>query len=404
MPPPQVVLVGDSLAGFPDGYTTEYMRRFAKGIILAGGSVYLAIPRWSAVALTPNPRVRGVLDGIEFEHLAGVVAGPFPRAKLLWLLLRSRFMLPYRLRALHKQGRLDVVIYTPWEFQCLGSLRRTCKALKVPLVLHFMEWPLVWKDRPEEETHFFASVYPRALRCADGFVVISHYLAERCHAANRSLGLTRPVIRLPILLDTQAWQAVERIQRPRPFFLYCADLDGFLDDALFLVEAFHHSACAGHDLIMIGRANDATKNSIQTAAQRWGMGGRVEIIAKYLPQTELLGFYASADALLAPLPDDDASRARFPSKLADYLYSGHPVVSNPVGEVGRYLADGVSGFLAPPGDPALFGQKMREAVTHPDRAAIGERGKRLAEAEFALSVQGHRLGAFLRSLRKAEND
>jgi glycosyltransferase involved in cell wall biosynthesis len=149
---------------------------------------------------------------------------------------------------------------------------------------------------------------------------------------------------------------------------------------------------------MIGLANDATRNFLETAAQRWGISERVKIASEYLSQTELLGFYASADALLAPLPDDDGSRARFPSKLADYLYSGRPVVSNPVGEVGRYLADGVSGFLAPPDQPALFGQKMREAVTHPDRFAIAESGKRLAEAEFGLEAQGRRLATFLHSL------
>jgi glycosyltransferase involved in cell wall biosynthesis len=394
-----VVLVADGLAGFPEGYATvQYVRRLAKGLVASGVSVNVLIPRWINKALRVQSEVRGAIDGIEFEHLAGVVGGSYSRPQRLWFLLRSRFMLAHRLRRLHRQGRLDVVVYSPWEFHCLESLRRTCRVLKIPLVLHFMEWPLVWKDRSEAERRLFASVYSRALRYADGFVVISHYLTERCHEAIRSRGLAGPVIRLPILLDTQAWQSVGRVPRTRPSFLYCADLDGFLDDALFLVEAFHHSGCAGYDLIMIGQASDATRNSIQTAAQRWGLSGQVEIVSKYLPQTELLGFYASADALLAPLPDDDASRARFPSKLADYLYSGRPVVSNSVGEVGRYLADGVSGFLAPPGDPTLFGQKMREAVTHPDRFVIGERGKRLAEAEFALNVQGQRLASFLQSL------
>ena len=130
------------------------------------------------------------------------------------------------------------------------------------------------------------------------------------------------------------------------------------------------------------------------------MRERVEIASEYLPQAALLGRYSSADALLAPLPDDDASRARFPSKLPDYLYSGRPVVSNSVGEIGRYLKDGASGFLAPPGDPAFFSQKMREAVTHPDRFVIAACGKRLAEVEFGLGVQGLRLATFLRSLSR----
>ena len=133
------------LAGFPEGYATvQYVRRLAKGLVASGVSVNVLIPRWSHTALRVQPEVRGAIDGIEFEHLAGVVAGSFSRPQRLWFLLRSWFLLPYRLRALHRKGRLDVVVYTPWEFYSLESLRRTCQSLKVPIVLHFMEWPLVW--------------------------------------------------------------------------------------------------------------------------------------------------------------------------------------------------------------------------------------------------------------------
>ena len=83
--------------------------------------------------------------------------------------------------------------------------------------------------------------------------------------------------------------------------------------------------------------------------------------------------YAGASALVAPLPDTERARARFPSKIADYLLSGRPVVSSRVGEVAELLRDGESAFLADPKDPDGLADALARALKSDDADAVGER-------------------------------
>src|SRR5207302_1804391 len=76
---------------------------------------------------------------------------------------------------------------------------------------------------------------------------------------------------------------------------------------------------------------------------------------------------AGAAVLAIPLFDDVKSTARFPTKLGEYLASGRPVVTNGIGEIPRYLKDGVNAVIVPPGDARVFGQAIAEVLDHPRR-------------------------------------
>jgi glycosyltransferase involved in cell wall biosynthesis len=177
--------------------------------------------------------------------------------------------------------------------------------------------------------------------------------------------------------------------------VYCADLDAYLQDAIIIIAALSELDTPRPDLVMIGRASPDAENAIRDAVRRANMQDTVVIQTEYIPSDALRSLYAGAEALLAPLHDDDRSKARFPFKIADYLLSGRPVVSCNVGEVARFLRDGETAFLCEPDDVQAFAFKIHESLTHTDRDTIAMRGKRLAEGEFDYRIQGARLLDFL---------
>ena len=119
--------------------------------------------------------------------------------------------------------------------------------------------------------------------------------------------------------------------------------------------------------------------------------GRLRICG-YLERSALLAAYQHAAALLIPLQDDLRSRARFPSKVGEYLASGRPVVTTRVGEVERFLRDGDTAYIAVPDDIAAFSDKMAAVLEDPARAdLIGASGRRRAEEMFSYVPQGIRL-------------
>jgi glycosyltransferase involved in cell wall biosynthesis len=119
----------------------------------------------------------------------------------------------------------------------------------------------------------------------------------------------------------------------------------------------------------------------------------------YVDRAYLLRLYGDASALLIPLFDDLRSRARFPTKIGEYLAASRPVVTTAVGEVERFFRDGETAFIAPPGDPGAYAAAVIAALDDPAAAAaVGRAGRRLAEKHFEFSRQAPALRAFLDSV------
>lgn len=59
----------------------------------------------------------------------------------------------------------------------------------------------------------------------------------------------------------------------------------------------------------------------------------------------MLERYCEADFSIFVRPDRRSSHAGFPTKLAESLAAGTPVITNNTGDIGLYLKDGENGFL-----------------------------------------------------------
>ncbi|NOZ27282.1 MAG: glycosyltransferase family 4 protein [Chloroflexi bacterium] len=69
-----------------------------------------------------------------------------------------------------------------------------------------------------------------------------------------------------------------------------------------------------------------------------------------------------------------------PMSLAEAMAAGRPVVATRVGGVPDLVADGVTGFLVPPGDPAALAERLARILgDEASRRAMGERARKAAE-------------------------
>lgn len=110
-----------------------------------------------------------------------------------------------------------------------------------------------------------------------------------------------------------------------------------------------------------------------------------------VPSTEIPGHLANADALALARPDSMQARYGFPTKLGEYLASGTPTVCTSVGQIPRFLTDRKTAFLAPPGDIQAFAKALHAALTDPDRLAVAEAAKELADSAFSRQQAAHRI-------------
>ncbi len=77
-----------------------------------------------------------------------------------------------------------------------------------------------------------------------------------------------------------------------------------------------------------------------------------------------------------------------PVIVLEALAAGVPVVATAVGGTPEVVADGVNGYLVPPGDPTALAQRIRDAL-HDEarRRGMGERGRQLIREQFTFAAQ-----------------
>jgi glycosyltransferase involved in cell wall biosynthesis len=376
---PSVVIVTRSI-GFPEGMAgTGRVRCIAAALAEAGAAVTVIC---SQVSEDPgqvrNERSSGRWRGIHFMYPAGTT-------------LRSPHFLVRRFRAARglvgtirtlaaaKRERSFDCVYL-YGFAADGAISAALVLLLarwvgIPQIIELTELP--WNFGREASLR---SRIASPLAGCSGAVALSSFLCSWAAGEFARLGSDGRVFELPILVDLAEF-AHRGPAGSGDYFLFSAS-PGYADLAEFTLDALAETD-GGCRLFVTGcDVESPAGRRLAARAASLGIAERLELTG-YVDRQRLLDLYGGAVALLAPLADDARSAARFPSKIGEYLATGRPVISTEVGDVPRYLRDGVSAYLAAPGDRRSFAAKMREVLSRPDQAArIGSRGRSVAEEAF----------------------
>jgi colanic acid/amylovoran biosynthesis glycosyltransferase len=134
------------------------------------------------------------------------------------------------------------------------------------------------------------------------------------------------------------------------------------------------------------------RRSLELLAARLGIAGRVRF-AGALPEPEVTAMLAAADLFVLPsIVARDGQMEGLPVALMEALACGVPVVATRLSGVPELVADGLTGILATPGDPAALATALRRVLEDPVAArARAAAGRRVVEARFDVHESGRRL-------------
>jgi glycosyltransferase involved in cell wall biosynthesis len=180
-------------------------------------------------------------------------------------------------------------------------------------------------------------------------------------------------------------------------FLFCGSA-GYPETIQFCISAFEQLNAPHAKLILVAGGLPSEVANVLHKIEKSTKSA--DIMHKMnLSDEELYGLYRQANALLIPLFNTVQDRARFPHKLGEYLASGSPVITSPIGEITRYLHHMESALYAETNQVFDFAAMMRFVVEHPNEArAIGQMGQSICKAHFDYTELGQRLNAFLQEL------
>lgn len=104
------------------------------------------------------------------------------------------------------------------------------------------------------------------------------------------------------------------------------------------------------------------------------------------PYEKMSLYLGCADVLLLPYADKICNVGRGPIKLGDYLASGRPSVSNPVGDIKYIFADDEIGLLADD-NAADFAEKVMTILDDPETGEkMGRNARRVAEEKYSWEI------------------
>jgi glycosyltransferase involved in cell wall biosynthesis len=401
---PHVVVVTRSF-GFPNGMAaSNRVRLLSRGLVEQGAGVKVLCLR---VSERPdeviNADAAGCVDGVRYWYTPGTTirSNSFVTRRLMDV--RGYLRALQAMRRLRLASRLDCVLLADggWEKWNVSThlLLKWLSFLEIPVVREINELPGRHGWLSDSLSDRLSHV-----RGVDGIVAISGWLADWAEEESRRLHTDVRVITVPIVVDTEEQSATVVTAEP-PVFVYSVSA-GYVRDLAFVLRAMQRVWERHPQAKLLVTGMDPRQVAGVAKDERLDAefgDGRI-VACGYLDRPLLLSAYRAASALLIPLSDDLKSRARFPSKVGEYLASGRPVITCNVGEIDRFLHDRETAYVSSPGNVMAFARSMLAVLDDPSgAAAVGEAGRQLAGETFAYGPHAARLKMFMEKLCAARH-
>lgn len=287
------------------------------------------------------------------------------------------------LREYCKNHAVDTVL-TNARSDRYDRIQTICRERGIKLFVESCEWyhfesyklrlfdPRYWKNQ---------KMILHGFRGADGFISISRYL----HAYNQSLG--KQSVRIPTIMDV-ATIPVGRgsSQKKKIQIVYTGNpriSKEYLAPILQLLAANQKIRNRIQFHIYGADAQQVLKN--RGVREKWlrAAGDSVVIHGK-IPQSAVQGVLMNADYQLFIRPNRRSSHAGFPTKLAESMAVGTPVIANKTGDIALYLCDGENGFIVAGTKTADVEKALLRVIEQKaeDAAMMRRAARKTAEACF----------------------
>jgi len=392
---------------YPHGMAcTNRIHLYAKGIVEVGASVQILIPRPTEQnrETARNTQIKGRFEGVDFLYTCGTTirGSTFLMRRLLELhgLIGATREL---IRGVKKQNT-RAVLFVGNDGVFILYFAIICKLLDIIFLQEKSEIPFFNKPARTLLSEIYQRLYTKYIyKCFDGILVISEALKKYFH---KRICKRAKLLQLPIIVDTDEFFQATTLYK-KPFTIaYCGNMSESQDGVLTLIRAFKLIADNFPEvrLILMGDTRNADdKQKVASLIRETRLSQKI-ILAGYLPRRQLIETLNSVSVLVLAKPSNLQSAYCFPSKLAEYLSTGNPVVVTDTGEISNYLEDSLNAYLVEPGNVIALAEKISFVLQNPRQASkVGESGRVLAESLFSYRVHVKRILDFIKNLESEKN-
>lgn len=332
----------------------------------------------------------------------------FPGGMLDWFRRITTIDEIRHVAARYPSDRIAAVIAYDYPAVSQARLIRFCHRIGAKAVAEATEWYSVSRlvspaavmrniDRPLR----MRVVNPRM----DGLIVASRYLADFYRPKGR------PVVIMPTLMSEPSPPAGRASPDGAPKRLFFAasgwdpavvreTREGPKDRLDKVIEVVDAALTLGADFrldaygVDIGAYLQIMPGHV-TLLER--LGDRIVFHGRQ-PRDVVRTTLRDADFSIFLRKDSIVSRAGFPTKLAESIHFGTPVITNDVGDAALYQLPGQTGFFIPYGDPLAGAHQLMQILSMPHAEVASAKDACLSCRLFFYESHAERMGSFMRAV------
>lgn len=302
------------------------------------------------------------------------------------------------------EDRVAAVMAYNYPMPGLERLITLCKARGIVCINESTEW-YGWEGfRPISNLRRMLGSRARnnsLVRRAGNFVCTTHWSGARHPEAN--------VLVLPFALDPawEVWQVpadaswCKDAGPTRLVYSGSAGMGMHKDRLPWIVEALDALATEGHDFrfaIAGMTSQEYLKCKPRHARLLARLGESVVFLGK-LSHPQAVAVLKSADFSVFVRTRNRVSEVGFPTKFAEAVTCGVPVLTNDTSDIALYLDDGVNGILIPGCESAQIRAGLARALLLPPADLVAMKQRVQAENPFATHAWVSRMQDFMRNLK-----
>lgn len=290
----------------------------------------------------------------------------------------------------------SIMMYSSWGFQYFW-FSFVAKRNNAKLVVECAELPSIEQNKSKYEKSFIGRLFiyftKKAFKKPDAWILETQHLVDYYIP----LGKTNcPYLIVPMTVDIAKYSEPSKTFSPySPYIAYCGNM-AEADGISILIKAFALIADKFPSYKLVLAGDSPAVPAQKQLVEELGLDNRVVFLGRIESET-VPQFLTNASFLVLASPTSIRSTTTMPCKVGEYLCTGNPVVVTNLGEIPKYLTDGVSAFLPEADSPEKFAMGLEKAIiTDRDTLkSIGREGYKVAEANFNSTVQAKRIVEFL---------
>lgn len=264
------------------------------------------------------------------------------------------------------------------------------------IVISMMEWHIAVSKNNNYLHRLNAFLFDKiATRMVKKVMPISNAIAKELLLFKKE----KDVFLLPVLTDYEFISNISPQKNFSDYFLYCGNI-GYIDVINFILDSYRDflqkSSCnraVELHLVIHGDKSEIKRLKINCLSNH--VFQNVKFFSD-LSYNELIQKYKSAHALLIPLRETIQDQARFPHKIAEYLASGRPIITNNWGEVSFYLKNKENALVAEKYDVESYSELMSFSIANRiEIDKMGFQGQLLCKEKFDYKNYGDKLSNFI---------